>query len=51
MWSPVIKKMQTKNDRERIKRLENDVRAKKKAIAELKERVKELEKKNDKENI
>lgn len=47
MWTPVIDKMQSKNDRERLKRLENDVRAQKKAIAELKEHVKELEKKKN----
>lgn len=50
MWAPVIEKMQSKNDRERLKRLENDVRAQKKAIAGLEERIEELEKKeNDKQ--
>lgn len=49
MWTPVIEKMQSKNDRERLKRLENDVRAQKKVIAELKKRIEKLEKKeNDK---
>ena len=49
MWTPVIEKMQSKNDRERLKRLENDVRAQKKVIAELEKRIEKLEKKeNDK---
>ena len=48
MWTPIIGKMQSKNDRERLKRLENDVRAQKKAIAELEKRIVKLEKKNDK---
>lgn len=49
MWTPVIEKMQSKNDRERLKRLENDVRAQKKVIADLEKRIEKLEKKeNDK---
>lgn len=48
MWTPIIEKMQTKDDRGRLKRLENDVRAQKKAIAELEKRIEKLEKKNDK---
>lgn len=47
MWDPIIKNMQSKSERERLEQAEDNIRAQKKAIAELKERIEKLEKKND----
>ena len=51
MWQPIVDKLQRQSESERIKQLENAVRAQKKDIVDLKEHVKELEKKYDKETI
>ena len=48
MWDPIIEKMQTKNDRERLEQAENNIRTLKKIIAGLEERIEKLEKNNDK---
>lgn len=48
MWKPFIDKMKSQSESERLERLENDVRAQKKAITELEKRIEKLEKKNDK---
>lgn len=48
MWKPVIEKMQSKNERERIEQAEDNIRALKEIIVGLVERVEELEKKNGK---
>lgn len=47
MWTPVIDKMKSKDKRERLEQLEDEVRAQKKRIADLEKRVEELEKKKN----
>lgn len=47
MWKPIINKMKSMSESERLEQLEDDVRAQKKRTAELKKRVEELEKKKN----
>lgn len=48
MWDPIIKKIQSKSERERLEQAEDDIRALKEIVAEFKERIEKLEKnKND----
>lgn len=47
MWQPDVDKLQRKSESERLKQLENAVRAQKKDIIELKECIEKLEKKNE----
>lgn len=49
MWTPLIEKMQSKSESERLEQAEDDIRALKEIVAELQKRVEGLEKKkNDK---
>ncbi|HJH01462.1 MAG TPA: hypothetical protein K8W25_04255 [Aerococcus urinaeequi] len=48
MWTPVIEKMQSKDERERLEQAEDNIRSLKEIIVGLVERIEELEKKNDK---
>ena len=48
MWDPIIKKMESKDRRERLEQAEDNIRALKEIVNELVERIEELEKKNDK---
>lgn len=50
MWTLNIEKTKSKDDHERLKQAEDNIRAQKKDIAELKERVEELEKKKNDNN-
>lgn len=47
MWTPVIEKMQSKDERERLEQAENDIQLLKEIVAWLQERIEKLEKKND----
>ena len=48
MWTPLIDKMKSLDDHERLEQAEDNIRALKEIVAELKERIGELEKNNDK---
>ncbi|WP_373804577.1 hypothetical protein [Jeotgalibaca porci] len=49
MWDPIIKNMQSRDERERLEQAEDDIQALKEIVAEFKERIEKLEKKkNDK---
>ena len=49
MWTPIIEKMQSKSESERLEQAEDDIQALKEIVAELQGRVEELEnKQNDK---
>ena len=45
MWQPMVDKLQRQSESERLKKAEDNINALKETIADLKERVKELEKK------
>lgn len=49
MWTPIIGKMQAKNDRERLERAEDNIWRLKEIVEILEKRIEELEKKNDEE--
>ena len=48
MWTPIIEKMQSKSESERLEQAEDDIQALKEIVAELEKRIEKLEKKNDK---
>ena len=48
MWSPIIEKMKSKSEKERLEQAENDIQTLKETIAWLQKRIEKLEKKNDK---
>ena len=48
MWQPMVDKMQRKSESERLERAEDYISQLKETIIDLKERVEELEKANDK---
>lgn len=45
MWQPDVDRLQRQSESERLKKAEDNIHALKETIVELKERVKELEKK------
>lgn len=47
MWTPIIEKMQSKSESERLEQAENDIQLLKEIVAWLQERIEKLEKKND----
>lgn len=52
MWTPIIDKMKSQSESERLEQAEKYILYLKDTIAELKERIEKLEKKeNDKENL
>ena len=48
MWDPIIDKMKSKSEKERLEQAENDIQSLKEIVAWLQKRIEELEKKNDK---
>ena len=48
MWSPIIEKMKSLSESERLEQAEKNIRTLKEIVADLEKCVKELEKKNDK---
>ena len=51
MWQPIVDKLQRQSESERLERAEDYISQLKEVVIELKERVEELETKNDKETI
>lgn len=51
MWQPMVDKMQRQSESERLEQAEKYILYLKETIADLKERVEELETKYDKETI
>ena len=47
MWTPVIEKMESKNERERLEQAEDNIRSLKEVIAYLEKRIENLEKKEN----
>ncbi|WP_373755246.1 hypothetical protein [Jeotgalibaca porci] len=48
MWKPVIDKMKSQSESERLEQAENDIQLLKEIVAWLQERIEKLEKANDK---
>ena len=48
MWTPIIEKMKSLSESERLEQAENNILTLKGIIADLEERIEKLEKKNDK---
>ena len=47
MWKPVIDKMKSQSESERLEQAENDIQLLKEIVAWLQERIEKSEKKND----
>ena len=48
MWTPIIEKMKSLSESERLEQAENNILTLKEIIADLEKRIERLEKKNDK---
>ncbi len=48
MWTPLIDKMKSLDDHERLEQAEDNIQSLKEIVAWLQKRIEELEKKNDK---
>ena len=48
MWSPIIEKMKSLSESERLEQAEKNIRTLKEIVADLEKRIEKLEKKNDK---
>ena len=48
MWTPIIEKMKSLSESERLEQAENNILTLKEIIADLEKRIEKLEKKNDK---
>ena len=48
MWKPVIDKMKSQSESERLEQAENDIQLLKEIVAWLQKRIEKLEKANDK---
>lgn len=51
MWQPVIDKMKSLSESERLKQAEDNIKKLNETVAQLEKRIEELETKNDKETI
>lgn len=48
MWTPIIEKMKSMTESERLEQAEKDIKTLKETVAWLEKRIEKLEKKNDK---